>query len=70
MSVLPTVDSGSGETRLYLSNFRRLDMGNITSANVTVQLHGLKSGSATVTFLDDNHLTAVEVWKKAGRSEG
>lgn len=69
VSVLPTVYSNSTDVRLYLSNFRRLDMGSIPAANITVQLHGLSSSASTASVirLDNDHLTAVEVWQKAGR---
>jgi hypothetical protein len=63
------VYSNSSEVRLYLSNFRRLDMGFIPAANITVQLHGLSSSASTASVirLDNDHLTAVEVWQTAGR---
>lgn len=72
MSVLPTVNSTTGEVRLYLSNFRRLDMSPIAAATITVHVSGTKLRNSTghLIRLDDQSLTAVAAWQAMGAKEG
>ncbi len=68
VSVMPTVNSTTGEVRLYCSNFQRLDMGVGPDAIVTIALTGLSSSASTATLypLDDNHVNPVAAWQAMG----
>lgn len=66
---MPTVNTTNGEVRLYCSNFRRLDMGLPSTANIIINLQGLTSSASSATLypLDDQHLTPVATWISMGQ---